>query len=416
MQKKFASKGEILMKKKMIMVVALLLVMSTMAFNSSTCFAWVGDSYPTADNAFNAIMNELPSYEEVDFESYTFSKHELYGTDLAIRGYCYDFVLDEETPGFILMAKCVAGANVFYEVTEVYVDAENPYKNVTGQKLYPTIMSYVSYENGIYRELITNDILTLAEVQQAENIGFGYSGGTTSQTEHDVVDYTTKNVTTIQVVAEEIPNYTGAPTIGGNACATVAGATVMGYWDFYKPNLIADYSPAYTYGSNIYFKGQSSTITTLMNSLYTLMGTNTTGDGTTISQFKTGMTAYASQNGNYSVSYNSTMTSGAYDINKMVNQFTNNIPVAIFLNPYYNFYSEENGTNSDTFSGNDYIGSHTIIAYGRKTINYYNETGTLFTTRDFLKVAPCYMDCLLCLTSLTTQYLSVIDSFGIAVL
>ena len=97
------------------------------------------------------------------------------------------------------------------------------------------------------------------------------------------------------------PRYEGSYL--ANSCAPVAGISILGYHDVTKDNLIPDFTAGYTYEGVFYYSNQNQQVDDTLEELYDLMGTNTTGSGTTSTQFVNGLTSYVNGQG-YSITFN----------------------------------------------------------------------------------------------------------------
>ena len=384
-----------------------------LTFQFVETFAWIGDKYENEDEAFVSIMQEMKVDQGFDYDDYTYTKAALYNTSSELSGYVYDFTLDGERDGFVLMIKL---NDDWYEVTEIFVDIKSKFYGNNGVNLYPKLLSYISYIDNAYYDLTLQQEISLEDVINLELQGFGFSGGDPIYTQwSETIYYANRTVSTTQI-STRIPAYTVGPTIGTNGCAVTAGTIFVGYWDAFKPNLIPNYTPVNIYYGIYYWKGETSTITSVANDLYDKMGTNTQGPGTTISQFKTGITDYASVNGGYSTTYTSTMTSGTYDLSKMLAQFSLNRPVALFMTPDYNFVSVINANNgNDYITQTDYIAAHVMVAYGRQINTYYNYAGVQTRQITFLRVAGCSSGAGLGWIRLNEGSLTINDSFSIQI-
>ena len=85
-----------------------------------------------------------------------------------------------------------------------------------------------------------------------------YNGYGTDPVTHNVTityDTFTRTYTNIDIL---VPNYSAVHGI--NACTPTAGNIITVYYDYYYPNLLADYDPTYTYNNKIYWQA-ANTIT-----------------------------------------------------------------------------------------------------------------------------------------------------------
>lgn len=154
-----------------------------------------------------------------------------------------------------------------------------------------------------------------------------------------------------------------------NSCAPLAGSILVSYYDYNCPNLLANYESCYIYNGNYYFKPQNAQVIDMKEYLYELMGTNTIQPGTSVNQFKTGLTAYANEKG-----YNTTYTDcGNVDINDIKAAFNQQKPVVLFMSgyDYYNIGGISIGDNSMTLHGHRSTSGHVVIAFAYRKYTYY---------------------------------------------
>ena len=399
-------------RPKRLIILLLVSILAAASFSALTANAWVGDRYETETIAFESIMREMKEDQGYDYETYTYEKSATYTTGGALSGYAYGFTLDGERDGYVLMIATGGG----YEVTEIFVDTPNPFAGNDGVNIYPTFMQYVSYKDGKYYDLKTGAEITAESVVAAEQKGFGFNGGgdsslTESWTER--VYYDEKNVITDQV-ENGMPGY-GGGAAGTNTCAPDAGMHLLAYWDVYNEDLIPNCETYILYMGYFFWKGMLSEVADTADELYDLMETNQHGAGTSISWFKTGLTKYAQQHGNYSVTYRSTMQGGAYSMSKMLSEFAADRPVVMFLYPQFNFViAMDEYDGYDYIAQNDYDASHTMVAYGRQ-INQYYQNGELTREITFLKVASALQSGGLGWVRLNAGYLDIEDSFSVEI-
>lgn len=400
------------MKKIVFFTVALVFSIIALCANFVSASAWIGDWYENEDIAFTSIMQEMKDDKGYDWDTYTYVKAPLNTTEGYMNGYVFDFILDGQRNGYVLMV----AVNEGYEVTEIYVDIQSLFFGNTGVNIYPTFLKYISYNNGLYYDLLTNDEIDIAVVKEMEIQGFGFNGGGSGIPWEEIVYYSSKTVETNQI-SRQFPGYT-AGADGVNNCAPTAGMHLVAYWDVYKENLIPNFTVYTMLGSVLIWKPVSPNAVAAANSLYTLMGTNTTGEGTTINQFKTGLTSYASINGGYTVAYTSTMTNSNYDLTKMLSSFAANKPVVLFMSPQFNYICAITAYNGfDYIAGNEYpASSHTMIAYGRQINRYYNSSGTLTREITFLKIASCLQGAGVGWLRLNEGYLHIDDSYSVEII
>lgn len=159
-----------------------------------------------------------------------------------------------------------------------------------------------------------------------------YSGYGTEPENH-IEEFTYDNYTRTNTNIDTlVPNYSSSH--GTNGCTPTAGCIVTAYYDSLYTNLLPNYEPYYTYNNRVYWQTQNSTINAMQVELYNLMGTNTESAGTSVAQFKTGMTSYYNSKG-YNISYNN--VSSSITPTNAINWFNQEKPIILFLTSY-DFY------------------------------------------------------------------------------
>ena len=194
-------------------------------------------------------------------------------------------------------------------------------------------------------------------------------------------------------------NNGNAPSLGlhendiENACATLAGANIVTFYDRYFPDLLPNFEPgAITpFGFYAYYPdlGADATIS-LVRNLHNLMNSH---DGTTEAEFRSGMQTFLSGKSR-SISYQSIKTSStSVDLNALDQAFAQN-KVALLMCSTYNYVSSL-GANEEAKilnvpKVNSYVG-HMMVVYGYDTYDCYVE-GELIYSGVFLQISSCYPD------------------------
>lgn len=227
--------------------------------------------------------------------------------------------------------------------------------------------------------------VTYAYSDEAQEIY--YCGGTDYTVATESFSYTTKEVEEYSINGS-FPNYYSLNGELQNSCANAAGATIVGYFDRYYPDLIPDYTPGrirsskYIYYPMSYYPDLKQVI---IEDLYSRMLTNIGREGTTQKNYKTGLSSYISSKG-LSITYNSVMTNGAFDLGKAKVQFANESPISLFLSGYnFSVFTDEN--NQISIQKRLYNSTHVAVAYGYVKTRYFNENGSLIKEITYLKVA-----------------------------
>lgn len=193
----------------------------------------------------------------------------------------------------------------------------------------------------------------------------GYGTSPESHTEEFIYDSYTMTYTNIDTL---VPNYYSS--YGINGCTPTAGCIVTTYYDSLYPNLLPNYDPYYTYNNRVYWQSQNDTINAMQVELYNLMGTNTESAGTSVSQFKTGMTSYYNTKG-YNISYNN--VSSSITATNTINWFTQEKPIILFLTSY-DFYPtvnfRVNNTSASLLGLRESVG-HAVVACAYFEYTFY---------------------------------------------
>ena len=156
-------------------------------------------------------------------------------------------------------------------------------------------------------------------------------------------------------------------------CAVLAGASAIGYFDLTYGNLIPNFEPARVIAGKTIFKNTGAEIQTLISDLYDAMGTQESG--TTYNGFKQGMGAYVQEHG-YTLELEEFGSNHA-GVREWID---NDKPVALFLLNEFHMIGDgsiqDNGTY-DQYLVQYFSGNHVVLAFGYRTITYYNADGTV---------------------------------------
>lgn len=179
------------------------------------------------------------------------------------------------------------------------------------------------------------------------------------------------------------PTYEGSYLT--NSCAPVAGTSILGYYDVTKGNLIPNYTTGYEYEGEFYYSGQSQEVDNTLEELYARMGTNTTGAGTTETQFINGLTSYVNGQG-YNITFNS--CGSTFNKDTAISYLNNQIPIVMFLNTYV-YYIDGCITMGNTSAQMLRLTSpngHVVSVFGYREYNFYSG-GSIFRTDRYMVVS-----------------------------
>lgn len=174
------------------------------------------------------------------------------------------------------------------------------------------------------------------------------------------------------------PEYEGSYL--ANSCAPVAGISILGYHDVTKDNVIPNFTAGYTYEGEFYYSSQDQVVDDTLETLYALMGTNTTGAGTTETQFINGLTSYVNGQG-YSITFNS--CGNTFNKDTAINYLNNQIPIVMFLNTYvyYDDVCVRMGETSASMLRLTSPNGHVVSAFGYREYNFYSGASIFRTDR-----------------------------------
>lgn len=300
------------------------------------------------------------------------NKEILYDVDLNELGFIYDFtvggedgyatVIDYEgTPelsGIFFGTACPFNA---LELTNYY-------------RIYVSGCTYLYFYNGAYYTLSGEEIPQNSLDNLRENAYLATNSYVVCTNE--TIYYVTKTITASNELAYRYPMIDDV--VGhSNCCVPIAGANIIQFWDRYKPNLIPNYEPGGTLLNYYLYKTSDDELNDLAYDLYVAMETNSTGDGTTITQCMNGFNSFITSKG-YTFSYESCMTNSAFNFTIAKQKIDAVKPLILFVDV---FSVATIHVNSD----NDYItyrsvnGAHAMAGFGYKTITYTLSNNTTRT-------------------------------------
>ena len=168
-----------------------------------------------------------------------------------------------------------------------------------------------------------------------------------------------------------------------NACGAVAGTTIVGFYDKYYDNMIPGWNSYYA--SGLYRLQDSTYVPGVMWEMYDLMQTNVKDVGVSEQEFVDGLKAYVNKQG-YSVSMQNVVSGSSIDYQACKDAIDNNKVIAL-LSHAGDVYDLKEYSGHDTVTTINIAGSHIMVAFGYKEINYYDSKNNLFRTDMYLYVA-----------------------------
>lgn len=214
----------------------------------------------------------------------------------------------------------------------------------------------------------------------------GYNGASLENTVSLSIDFAYKEDNEV-LINGGLPEYCDWSS-RENTCANVAGAIVLGYYDKTHDELIENFTSARIIRDKVLYSKQSDAVDGVLSTLYTAMKTNITEGGTTIDNFKTGLTDYVNER-EKNIAYSQVVSNQELNLNTYANAITNKEPTVLFISKYslISMQSFDVETGTQNLNIQHYTGNHTVVAYGLRTIKYYNASGTLVRQMNLLAVA-----------------------------
>lgn len=214
-----------------------------------------------------------------------------------------------------------------------------------------------------------------------------YLDGSSNGYKTEKIDYVTKKETSFYSNSS-YPDYYNTNNSISNTCANSAGANVLGYYNRYYSDLIPGNNVGIIRGDTYMYFPMSASMRIkqeVINTLYTLMGTNTPAPGTTQAQFKSGMASYV-KGKNRNITYNTVMSSSKFSVDKAKASFDKGEPIVLYLSGY-NLTGYEDVDSTYTLYKYDYSANHMMVAYGYKRVDFYSANGNVIKTIEFLEIA-----------------------------
>lgn len=214
----------------------------------------------------------------------------------------------------------------------------------------------------------------------------GFNGASLDRTEFKSIEFSYKDDDEI-AFSGALPKYND---ISGrlNTCANVAGTIVLGYYDKDYDSLIENFTSTRVIMGHVLYATQTDAVHAVMARLYDDMQTNVTEGGTTVANFKSGLQTYVNEQGR-NISYTQVVSGQSLQADACRQSLENGKPVVLFVSGYTvistSILSAETGV--EEYYEQYYVGNHTVVGYGMRTIRYYNAAGNLVKQLDLVKVA-----------------------------
>ena len=196
-----------------------------------------------------------------------------------------------------------------------------------------------------------------------------------------------------------IEGHESAPSLGihdnsiNNACATLAGANIITFYDRYFPDLVPNFEPGGINPLGFYSYYPDLAVTPTIDLVANLHNLMNSADGTTEAEFKSGMQSFLSSKGR-SISYQSFYSTSTNVNLSLLDSALNQNKVALLMCSTYNFVSSVAfNTNNNVYyvSKTNSNAGHMMMVYGYEIYNVY-VGGQLVRSDTFLAVSSSYSD------------------------
>lgn len=360
------------MKKTVSILLVLVLALVTMLGCVTVAYA---DALEDECNlVFENALEEIFAEENITAENITIIKEPVYDLSLVQLGFIYSMHYDNKE-GFAFVINTDGNIGV----SEFCVDAVSPYEGYNGDKVYVNQMLYLVWQDNRFIDTESGAVLDAEAISKLSEKAFS-SGGSFSYGS-ETINYTSKSEDKFKI-APRYPTY--FPVGLSNACVPAAGASVIGFWTRYYPELIPGFTPGYTaFGQYLYLE-TSDAADPVIETLYDKMNTNKYEDGTNIAQFISGMNSYVSEKGK-NISYSSTMTNGNFNYSLAKQKLESGVPLVLFVDKFRIDEFQE-GTNQSYISYTIAQTCHAMAGFGYSEITYTLTNGTT-RTDTYIQVA-----------------------------
>ena len=217
----------------------------------------------------------------------------------------------------------------------------------------------------------------------------GYNGASLENSDFTSIAFSRK-VEEEVVISGAVPLYYDISS-RKNTCANVAGAIILEYYDKTFNNLIENFTSARVIRDRVLYAKQTEAIDDVMGCLYTMMKTNVTEGGTTVANFKMGLQTYVNEHGK-NISYTQVIINETLQEKTYKQAIEEEKPIVLFVSKYTLIAQSalDAETGVEEFYKQRYVGNHTVVCYGIRTIKYYDAAGNLVEQMKLLNVATGY--------------------------
>ena len=366
------------MKKKILTLVTAIAIIVTA--NVGTFQVAMACERPECRDVFTATLEELLEQNGVENSNIVVQTEKVYDLNLDELGCLYNFSVNG-IPGYAIMIEM----DGFFEVSEIFLNARNPYADCGGIKVYPSVTTYLYNLDGRFYDARTGIEVSEESIGQISDRAF--YGGTVVADSKTVVYKTRTEDSWKMCVAP--PQYAGISGYN-NICTAIAAGNVIGFWDRFCENLIPNYTAYRELNGRYMYRLQDDEVSECIRQLAIDMNG---GNGTTVAECKSGMTTYCTRAG-YSISFNKAMSWGSFNYSGAKTKMKNGEPILLFSQGFsvYDVLKDADN-NKDVYSGYISTGNHAMVGFGYFDVTYTFADGSS-SSSNYLQIASGQHDLL----------------------
>ncbi len=366
------------MKKKLLALCMTFALILSVA-GGITAFAEV--SLEECDRCFQTTVNGFLEQDDVDGNRIRAERKPVYDIALRQLGYLYEFEIVTGNGYAVII--CDDGN---YVAQEFVPQSESPYKSVAETELcvYVNSMTYLKYSDGKYCDIETSAEISQENLETLRADAIVYKQTALSAESDSVTIKYVSRVPESKSLSRRIPKFVNPGGIE-NACAAVAGANIIGFYDRYHEDLIPNHKAGYeSYGFYLYSL-QDNYVGDAIKQLYSDM--NGTADGISETNFKKGMQKYCEDKG-FNCIFTPITSSGKLNFSSVKQSINENKPIALLVSTY----TVANIAGYDGYDRYDYdyyYGNHIMAGFGYYGLDYTLTDGSSLRS-EFVYVASGY--------------------------
>lgn len=362
------------MKKRLVSSLCVLAIALIACLGGITT-AYAGTFEEECDLVFREALEDFLPEQDVTAPVIEVIKEPLYDLSLDQLGFVYIMRYDLKE-GFAI----VINTTGIFDVSEFYMEAANPYEQYSGQNVYVSLLTYLVWQDDHFIETESGAALNEETIEQLSGKAL-YAGASVTLGSETI--YFINRTANQFKLAQRHPSYLPASELT-NSCTPTAGASVIGYWTRYYPELIPGFTPGSVQLGVYLYKEVTGEADDVVRALYYAMGTNGTGAGTTISEFRTGMTSYVNGK-DRSISYSSTMSGGSFNYNLTKQKLEAGSPLVLFVDCFLVGTLITQSTH-ETISYATADACHAMAGFGYNEVTYTLTNGQI-RTDTYIQVA-----------------------------